>query len=292
LLADTARQWETVWHQRRELVVSKVDPHVVIQWSKDEASAWQMVACMARDYKHWPARCELIEKIKVWSARYGFEPLDVALPRFVPDNGMGYGGDEDYDALCEEVKSEVTVKEHRLKTLLARLDPIIGSSYSSGHQTATPQKDGMGVAHVPSRRADPEKSDVPTSYTRESRLWSRVTAPLRLGEPPLRQFERLQDELSDRDFWHRATPRQFLESVCDVHAAMWQRLHEWLEESADHDPAGDTHFTCGIAQAARLSETSGTRWVTAVIARRMQRSSSADMVARSQGANGVSAAPT
>jgi hypothetical protein len=290
LLAATARRWEAVWHQRRDLVVAKIDPHVVIQWSKDEAAAWQIVDRMARDYKHWPARYELIDEMKAWSASYGFEPLDVAVPRFVRDNGSGRDGYEDYDALCKDVADEVTLNENRLTTLLGKLDPITGSSNSS-YQT-TMQASVIGVRHAPNPGADTSLSDVPPSQMREYGLWWRVTAPLRLGEPPLRQFERLQDELSDRDFWHRAAPRQFLQGVCDVHAAMWQRLHEWLEESADDDSTGDTDFTCAVAQAARLSETSGVRWVRAVIARRIQRLNSAGIAAGDHLANGIPAEPT
>ncbi|HEY2319811.1 MAG TPA: hypothetical protein VGH67_16005 [Solirubrobacteraceae bacterium] len=278
LLADTARRWETVWHQRRDLVVSKIDPHVVLQWSKDEAGAWEMVARMARDYKHWPARCELIEEMMAWSAGYGFEPLDVALPRFVRDTEIGHGGDEDYDALCAAVKTEVTVNETRLRSLLDHLEPITGSDHPL---PALPQ-DARNGAPRERRQMDAATSADPASHGPEYRLWMRVTAPLRPGEPPLRQFERLQDELSDRDFWHRAAPSPFLECVCDVHAAMWQRLHEWLEEPPDRASAAETHFTCAIAQAARLSETSGVRWVRAVIARRIQRLGSAEVVAGGQ----------
>lgn len=301
LLADTARRWETVWHQRRHLVASGIDPHVAIQWSKDEAGAWQLVARMARDYRHWPARCELIEEIKkAWSTRYGFEPLAVALPRFVRHNGLDHDADENYDALCARVKNEVTVNENRLKTLLGQLDAITGSIHNnSAHQTATQQQDRMNLPEPTRRRAEPDKwraepdkSDVAPTCPREHRLWPQVSGPMQRRDPPVRQFERLQHEFSDRDFWHRAAPSQFLESVCDVHAAMWQRLHEWLEESADQDSAGEAHFSYAIAQAARLSETSGTRWVKAVIARRMQRLNSADTVAGAQAANGRSAPPT
>ena len=287
LLAHTARRWETVWHQRRDLVASKIDPHVIIEWSKDEADAWQLVANMARDYRHWPARCELIEKMEtVWSARYGFEPLAVALPRFARHNGLDHDPDEDYDALCKLVKNEVTVNENRLKGLLYQLDEMTGSIYNSSYQTATRQENRVNGADPTRRHEEPEESHGAPSNNREHRLWPRVSAPMQGGDPPVRQSDRLQQQFSDRDFWHRAAPKQFLESVCDVHAGMWQRLHEWLERSADHDSARDIHFTYAIEQAARLSETSGTRLVRAVIARRMQRLNSADMVARAQAANG------
>ena len=142
LLADTARRWESVWHQRRDLVVSDVDPHVVIQWSKDEAKAWQMVARMARDYKHWPARCDLIDEVKEWGARYGFEPLDVALPRFARDTEGDPDSPEAYRELCREVKAEVSVNERRLATLLGQLEPITGGGANGGGPASSPQANG------------------------------------------------------------------------------------------------------------------------------------------------------
>jgi hypothetical protein len=266
LLAETAHRWESVWHQRRDLVVSRIDPHVVIEWSKDEARAWEVVARMARDYRHWPARCELIDEMGTWSARYGFDPLNVAMPRFVCDTAMADDSKEEYVRLCKAVKRTVKDNQARLDTLRARLAPITGN-------------DDVGA----------EKSDVPKSHTNGHRRRSWVPASLRPGEPPLKQFERLQDELSDRDFWHRAAPNQFLQGVCDVHAAMWQRLHEWLEAPEDHELAADTDFTCAIVQAAQLSETSGVRWVGAVIARRIQRLGSTDMATQAHATNGASA---
>jgi hypothetical protein len=288
LLAHTARRWEAVWHQRRDLVASRIDPHVVIQWSKDEASAWRMVGGMARDYRHWPARCELIEQMEKWSAIYGFEPLDVALPRFARDNGMGHDGDQDYEKLCADVLKEVALNERRLNTLLGQLGPITASSDSNDHEM-TPPEDASLVAHVANPPVVADQSKLAPVRARVEGLWWSTTAPLRPRVPPVRQFERLQLELSDRDFWHRAAPRPFLQSVCDVHAAMWQRLREWLEDSAHNDSIGDERFTRGIEQSARLSQTSGVRWVTAVAARRIQRLSSGDMLAGAQSANGVSA---
>ena len=107
--------------------------------------------------QNWPARCELIEEIKkAWSTRYGFEPLAVALPRFVRHNGLDHDADENYDALCARVKNEVTVNENRLKSLLGQLDAITGSIHNnSAHQTATQQQDRMNLPEPTRRRASP-----------------------------------------------------------------------------------------------------------------------------------------
>jgi hypothetical protein len=234
LLADTAHRWESVWHQRRDLVVSRLDPAVVIQWTKDEAHAWEIVARMAREYRHWPARRELIDEMSAWSARYGFDPLVVAMPRFVCDTALADDSTEKYAELRKAVKRQLTDNDMRLDRLRDRLALIAGS-------------DGNGAA----------KPDVPRPRTNGHRRASSSTASLRPGEPLLRQFARLQDELSARDFWHRATPSEVLQAACDVHAAMWQRLHEWLEAPEGGESAARKDFIYAIAQARPLRETSG-----------------------------------
>lgn len=291
LLADTARKWETVWHQRRDLVAKEIDPHVVIQWSKDEAKAWQTVARMARDYKYWPARCELIDVVREWSNRYGFEPLNVALPHFARDVEGDPDDPKAYRDLCDEVKADVAVNKERLATLLERLEDITGHGTNGGGGAASPPANGISSAAVRVVPAAAMSTDMPGQHVREHRVWAWLTSPLRPVAPPVKQFERLQDELCDRDFWHRAAPVPFLQSVCDVHAAMWQRLHEWLEAPADHATRADTDFSCAIAQAARLSETSGVRWVSAVLARRVQRLGAPDIDGRAHTMNGAPTLP-
>src|SRR5262249_17779058 len=154
-----------------------------------------------------------------------------------------------YRKLCDDVGAEVTFNEKRLAALLELLEHITGDGAKNGVVATAAAANGTPAAAVGLEPAAAMTTAVPATHVREHRLWSRLPAARGPAEPPL-QFERLQEELSDRDFWHRAAPVPFLQGVCDVHAAMWQRLHEWLEEPRDHCKHADTDFSCAIAQAA------------------------------------------
>jgi len=287
LLAETGRRWETVWHQRRDLLTSRIDPHMVIQWSKDEADAWQAVECVAKDYRHWPVRCDLIEQMKVWGAKYGFDPIGVDVPRFVRE----YGQDRDDNAADDDdlsnavklekaVKLEVERNEERLREVVDQLVAMAGrqnhddSGQTLTHQQFSSQPDGF------------------RSQLRDHQLWARVASALGFATPQYSHLERLQDELRDRDFWHRAAPKLYLPSVCDVHAAMWQRLHEWLEELPDDRPTAGSEFACAVSQAARLSGTLHGLWVLVLIDRRVRRLTSGGHRNGAKAGNGTSPAPT
>ncbi len=84
------------------------------------------------------------------------------------------------------------------------------------------------------------------------------------GQPP--QLMRLEAELRDRDFWHQRPPRTFLVSVCDVHAALWQRLAEWVSEGEGDD--GRRAFEAALAQARQLSSSSDRAWMRVALQRR------------------------
>jgi tetratricopeptide (TPR) repeat protein len=84
--------------------------------------------------------------------------------------------------------------------------------------------------------------------------------------PPIQQ---LQTELRDRDFWHREAPRLYLTCVSDVHAAMWQRLHEWLEAEPDAEKAAESAFRTAMKQEGRLRSTSSGLWMLWLLDRRV-----------------------
>ena len=213
LLAQTARRWETVWHLRRDALTAATDPHVLLEWSVDETDAWRLVERLSHDYRHWLVRHELIEKTSEWSAKYGFEPLAIEVPRFVPKNGA------DLNQIERDVEADIDHSNDRLGSLGRQLSMISGNN--SRHPS---------------------------------------------------QLERLQIELQNRDFWQRAAPKLYLPSVCDVHAALWQRLHEWLEEKPDDKRwTARSEFICAVRQVARLSGTSHGLWRVVVVDRRLRR---------------------
>ena len=283
LLAETAIRWEKVWHARRKLVVSGVDPHVVIQWSKDETDAWRLVDCLAHDYRHWPVRRDLIEQMKVWSATYGFEPLGVGVPSFARENGQDANA-VDRDVLCEVVKEEVHRNEGRLQELVKHLVAVTGAQYQDAGQPIATDQQSRDDRIVHQGNGEPDGLQAqPWIHQR----WTRVASALRFQTPTASQLEQLQDELRNRDFWHRAAPKLYLPAVCDVHAAMWQRLHEWLEEPRDHATLA-WEFECAVAQAARLSGTSRGVWFLALIDRRVRRLASGGHGTGASARNGTS----
>jgi tetratricopeptide (TPR) repeat protein len=268
LLAQTARRWETVWHRRRNLLVNGIDPHAVIQWCEDEADAWRLVECVAKDCRYWRARYDLIEQMKVWSAKYGFEPLAVEVPRFVSEKEAN---DDDGDA---EAKQQMKQNEHRLDEVVERLGAMSGQQNHS-RSSQKVQQQGAQLDRLQSELRDRDVAE-------------RLASVFRLEQLQRRQLERLQIELQNRDFWNRAAPRHFLPSVCDVHAAMWQRLHEWLDETPDEYSTAGSRFACALSQAARLSGTFHGLWVVAVIDRRVRRLASGNQRSDAKAGNGRS----
>jgi hypothetical protein len=273
LLAQTARRWETVWHRRRNLLANGIDPHVVIQWCADEAEAWRLVECVAKDYRHWRVRYDLIEQMKVWSAKYDFELLAVEVPRFVSEQETD---DDDSDA---GAKQQMKQNERRLEEVVEKLGAMSRDQDHSHSSQKAQQQQRAQLDRLLSQLRDRDVAD-------------RIASVLRLEQLQHRQLERLQIELRNRDFWNRAAPRLYLPSVCDVHAAMWQRLHEWLDETPSEDSTAGSRFACALSQAARLSGTFHGLWVVAVIDRRVRRLTSGDQRSDAKADNGRSPSRT
>jgi tetratricopeptide (TPR) repeat protein len=267
LLAQTAHRWETVWHQRRDSLLAGNDPHVSIEWCVDEAEAWRLVECMARDYRHWRVRLDLIEQMLEWSAKYGFEPLGVEVPRFVPENGMSH------DDIAKAVGRELANNGERLNEIVRKLEAMTRPKQPE-------QSDNHALTHG---RGELAKLPSQLRY----RAFATKLAAVRAEQLEQDQLNRLQIELRNRDFWHRAPPRLYLPSVCDAHAAMWQRLHEWLDEKPNDHRTARSEFAFAVSQAARLSGTAHGLWRVAVVDRRIRGLASGSRPDPATAANGT-----
>jgi hypothetical protein len=98
-----------LWHRRREEFADAIDPHVVLDWYADEAEAWRLVRSVSGEYRHWRVRSELIERMAQWSVKYGFEPVQVSVPRF------------EQEATQEDIDDDLKDSEERLKRIHEQL---------------------------------------------------------------------------------------------------------------------------------------------------------------------------
>jgi hypothetical protein len=78
-----------------------------------------------------------------------------------------------------------------------------------------------------------------------------------------------QSDLRDREALHRPLHDSHLATLCDVHAALWQRLYEWLEEDTTADGAGFVKFEVAVRRAARIWSLANSRWIPATLAQRL-----------------------
>ena len=220
LLIQTARRWETAWHERRDNLLGRTDSHVTLDWFVHEADAWAMVKKVTCNYRHWRARYELIEQMNQWSVKYAFEPLEVAVPSFA------------------SVKDATAVD-------------------TDSHTDEAADDAGNGTEH-----------EITFNHDRLTKVNGSIPA-MDAGTHPSAPILELQTELRDRDFWNRQPPRLYLASVCDVHAAMWQRLHEWLEAEPSAREAAKDAFDSAMKEEKHLRSTSSGLWMLWVAERRL-----------------------
>jgi hypothetical protein len=179
-----------------------------------------------------------------------------------------------HDEISAALGRELTHNDERLKEIVGKLEAM------SRHK-APEHSDSKALTHGRGELAR-------LSSQLRPRAVAAKLAAVRTAQLEQDQLQRLQIELRNRDFWHRAAPRLYLPSVCDVHAAMWQRLHEWLDEKADDQSTARSEFACAVSQAARLSGTEHGLWRVVIFDRRVRRLGSASRVDAATAANGTS----
>lgn len=82
LLVATAERSEQTWHARGRALAHDPDVHDVLAWASSEQEAWDLVRNVALDYRHWPARVELIDHLRRRRASDAAQPLEVRFPRY------------------------------------------------------------------------------------------------------------------------------------------------------------------------------------------------------------------
>ena len=130
LLAATAWRWEECWHRRGRRLDSRPDLHEMLDWWDDEAAAWERVQQVARHYRHWRTRYELVADMQGWSAKYGLDAPEIAVPRYSDDSGGGARDEEGTDAAVERT---VAGRELRLQ----RLDGLLEHAESQKQQACS-----------------------------------------------------------------------------------------------------------------------------------------------------------
>jgi hypothetical protein len=78
-----------------------------------------------------------------------------------------------------------------------------------------------------------------------------------------------QSNLRDREALHRPLHDSRLATLCDMHAALWQRLYEWLEEDTTADGTGVLKFERAVGRTARTWSLANSRWIPATLAQHL-----------------------
>jgi hypothetical protein len=121
--------------------------------------------------------------------------------------------------------------------------PRRGSGGSTA--TASPQRSATPRAGAESVDDEIEQNNKRLEHVRES------------FEKTIPQLKGFRTEFCAQHFWHSSDWRSFLSNLCDAHAAVWQTLHDWIEERPyNEDSSGRARFEAAVTQARPRHETS------------------------------------
>jgi hypothetical protein len=93
--------------------------------------------------------------------------------------------------------------------------------------------------------------------------------PVRRPKTFLAHARQWQSDLRDREALHRPLHDSHLATLCNVHAALWQRLYEWLEEDKTAEGAGVEKFEIAVRRTARIWSLANSRWIPATLAQHL-----------------------
>jgi hypothetical protein len=204
LLQETARRWEDVWHGRAaQAAGGTLDTPTWTALLADESQAWASVERVARDYRHWLVRLDLIRRMAGWAAQYGFQPFEVRVPHYAEQALT-----EDPELAAAE--STPDVSPGRFTALLRDVRAGAASLLTQG--VSGPNGGGEIVAP----KSSPENVD------------TRAASEMERGKQCLREVreacQRQRSQLTPR------APGSNVAATCHSQAELWRALRRSLEQ--------------------------------------------------------------
>jgi tetratricopeptide (TPR) repeat protein len=253
MLVGTASCWEDVWHERGRTLSPQTSIHTMLAWWSDECRAWALVRSVAVDFRHWRARLDLLTAMRGWSEQYGFDPLDVCFRRYEEDPLP-----EAMPAMNPAPTNGRTAGRNGSLHLGYLWDSAaaVWRRCTPGGRTATgepPCATSEGPAGQATDRAACRLVCLAGILEDEE--------PKQAAQAMLAQIERWQVTLRELDAGAREPKRLAVAQLCHHHAALWQRLAEWLATGMFDDDTGRIlAFEDQLAVVSRLWCRSYARW--------------------------------
>jgi len=137
LLRTTAARWEDKWEERAQALDHVVDTRLLLRWWQDDLSARRLFREVAVHHRDWRTRSQLLDRMRAWSAEYGFKPVEVAFPDFPAEEELDLG-----DGSLEQATSrQIEDKDERLKQVVKQL----GKAHERGKHGVVERAQGLGT---------------------------------------------------------------------------------------------------------------------------------------------------
>jgi hypothetical protein len=254
LLVGTAWRWEEVWHERGRTLAPQTSIHTMLTWWSDERRAWALVRSVAVDFRHWRARLDLLAAMRGWSERYGFDPLDVCFRRY------------EEDPLPEAMPDSRTAPTNGRTAGRIRSLPLghLWDGAATVWRRGTPHgSSAVGEQPCATIEGPSGQAAIDRAACRLARL-ARILEdqePQQAAQAMLAQIERWEATLRELDAGASEPKRLAVAQLCHHHAALWQRLAEWLATGVfDDDTERVAAFEDQVAVVSRLWCRSYARW--------------------------------
>ena len=196
LLVQTGKRWESAWHERGRNLDGRPDVHTLLEWWNDERRAWALVRDIAINHRHWAARLKLIEKMRTWSDKHGFDPLDASFGRYE---------DEPLPGDPEDARLETDAADALLRSMRDLLPGANG--YPPGPPPGEIPKWQSHLRRLDANGKSPPQIIIGVLCDEHAALWQRFGEWLMAESPEEEQEQRdaFKDQMNEaRRWWSRA----------------------------------------------------------------------------------------